>query len=101
MLNLRVMNMTSPRTNTPVANQFSIWTNQGWFFQSYNSVIAFVPHKSSDTNIPDETKTVLDETYWDYSKTTMKYLARFLRTDAKTIRKNVKAGLYKLTDLND
>ena len=38
---MRVENMRSPNGNQ-VPNQFIIWTDKGKYFQSYNSIIAFI-----------------------------------------------------------
>lgn len=69
------------RTGRPVANQFVI-IEQGngalgnfirrFTFQSYNSLIASV------TLWPDEKRVILDPVYWNYSRTTSKYLHKFL-----------------------
>jgi hypothetical protein len=48
----QIENMQSPNGND-VPNQFRIHTKQGIFFQSYNSIIAFIPYGSG--------KIVLDE----------------------------------------
>lgn len=78
--------------NGAVKNQFTISTPQGKVFQSYDSVIVFIPN--------DGSKTQLDETYWDYSKTTGKYRNQFLGEDKKTTEAKIKAGEYILTNLN-
>lgn len=88
---VKVEQLTSPKSGRPVANQFLIYTNEGVYFQSYDSVIAF-----RDTN----GQVTLDETYWDYSKTTHKYRNLFLREDTATTKKKINAGIYKLADLN-
>jgi len=74
-----------------IANQFLIYANNGVYFQSYNSIIAF---KDYDNNI------FLDEYYWDYSRTTAKYRNEFLRTDTKNTQQNIDNGTYKLKNLN-
>lgn len=87
---LRVENMQSSRGNK-VPNQFEIATNEGTYFQSYQTLIAF---RSNDQEI------TLDENSWDYSRTTMKYLSMFLGHNAKVTRQKIKDGEYKLTNLN-
>ena len=52
----KVKNMYSGSGN-PVANQFIIYTDEGTYFQSYDSVIAFRDNNS---------KITLDDYYWDY-----------------------------------
>ncbi len=89
---IKVENMTSPRGNKEVPNQFRIWTDDGLYFQSYNSLIAFVP-KAGNT-------VYLDENKWDYSTTTGKYRNQFLNEGIEETRKNIKEGKYLLTNLN-
>ena len=87
---MKVENMTSTKGNK-IANQFKIFTNEGVYFQSYSTVIAFRPLFG---------KIQLDENAWDYSRTTAKYRNIFLReTKAETLRK-IKSGEYLLVDLN-
>jgi hypothetical protein len=74
-----------------VRNQFIITTSEGRFFQSYESIIAFIPKKG---------KTKLDESYWNYSKTTSRYRSRFLNENTEETRKKLLRGDYKLTNLN-
>lgn len=86
-----VRNLTSPRTGNAVANQFAITTNKGTFFQSYRSIVAKVDKKGQ----------VYLSAYWDYSRTTMKYLYQFLREfgwcdiNASEVRKLIKDGTFK------
>jgi len=43
----------------------------------------------------------LDEKYWDYSRTTIKYLSLFLgEASKKFIEKGIKEGVYLLDNLN-
>ena len=76
-----VRQMTSPRTGNPVANQFEIRTPKGVFFQSYKSIIALV---DNNNNI------ILDEYFYDYSRTTSKYLTQFFRLEHTREKKNDK-----------
>lgn len=78
--------------NGAVKNQFEIRTNEGVYFQSYDSVIAFIPS--------GEGKTQLDSKYWDYSVTTSKYRNQFLGEDKKATEKKIASGEYELTNLN-
>mgnify|MGYP003132017898 CR=1 FL=1 len=75
-----------------VPNQFEIMTKEGLYFQSYNSIIAFKDYNGD--------KIILDENYWDYSKTTGKYRNKFLNEDKKETQKKIKQGIYKLANLN-
>ena len=61
--NIKVLNMISNNGNR-IPNQFVISTPEGSYFQSYNSVIAF---------INNEGRVFLDRNKWDYSTTTGKY----------------------------
>ena len=61
------------RTGKPVANQFVVMTPEGCLFQSYNSRICYY-------NV-DENKLYFGSK-WNYSRTTSKYLAQFLRVYA-------------------
>ena len=87
---VKVENMTSHNGNA-VPNQFIITTKDGRYFQSYNSVIAFI---SNDGEV------ILDENSWDYSVTTGKYRNMFLGETIKDTRNKIKSGEYKTADLN-
>ena len=89
---MRVTNMLSPRTGSPVANQFIIQADDGVYFQSYKSIIA---KKDIDG------KVFLDSTYWDYSRTTSKYRNEFLGETSKQTQAKIDSGVYNLTDLNE
>jgi hypothetical protein len=89
-MKMKVSNLESSRGNT-VPNQFEIRTDEGVFFQSYNSMICFVPRVG---------KTLLDETYWNYSKTTSKYRSVFLGESTIETKKRIDDGTYLLTNLN-
>ena len=91
MLNPRVEQMNSPKSGYPVDNQFLIIDDEGITFQSYGSLIA---RKTHDGQV------LLDEVYWDYSRTTGKYRNQFLREGIAETRKKIKSGEYILTDLN-
>ena len=88
---VKIQNMLSSSGNE-VPNQFEIFTDDGKYFQSYQSMIAFKSRKDG---------IFLDEDKWDYSRTTLKYLHSFLGTSSKKeIEKGIDSGLYKLVDLN-
>ena len=78
--------------NGAVKNQFTITTNEGVYFQSYGSVIAFKPFGDG--------KVQLDSKYWDYSITTGKYRNQFLGEDKKATERKIASGEYQLTNLN-
>lgn len=103
---MRVSNMTSPRTNNKVANQFVITDSKDGYtyktFQSYDSTIAIV-----EITKYGEKYISLDKHLWDYSRTTVKYLTQFLRYETgravntkKDIEQGIKAGEFKLTSLD-
>lgn len=87
----KVRQMKSFSSGRPVANQFVIYTDEGTYFQSYDSVIAF-----RDNN----RKIILDSYYWDYSRTTSKYRNQFLGEGIADTRSKIESGEYKLADLN-
>lgn len=88
---IKVNNMTSNNGNS-IANQFEIRTDKGVFFQSYNSIIAFIPYANKPT--------LLDAYYWDYSRTTGKYRNQFLGEGIVDTRKKIASKEYKLKNLN-
>ena len=71
-------------------NKFIIETPTAVVFQSYNSVIA----------VKQNGQVYLDERYWDYSVTTVKYRNRFLHESIAETRRKIKDGIYKLANLN-
>lgn len=109
---VRVRNMDSPRSGRPVANQFIVDTAEGTYFQSYDSVIAFVPkdreaafykfNKGSlqDHKLSDYPEVYLDTVTWNYSVTTSKYRNEFLHETTKDTKQAIKNKRYFLIDLN-
>tara|TARA_R110000787_G_scaffold60854_4_gene138154 strand:+ start:348 stop:626 length:279 start_codon:yes stop_codon:yes gene_type:complete len=92
MKTIQVNQMCSPRTGNPVANQFKIYTKKGVYFQSYDTLIAYKPN---------EGKLKLDVNYWDYSRTTLKYLHEFTRYQSKKdTLKAIEDKQIILTNLN-
>ena len=89
--NVKVYNMNSPRSGSPVANQFEIETADGTYFQSYKTMIAF---RSNDRKI------TLDRDSWAYSVTTGRYRNQFLNEGIAETRKKIRSGKYALADLN-
>ena len=87
---LKVRNMMSNNGNL-IPNQFIIWTDEGKYFQSYDSIIVFIDNNG---------KVFLDENDWDYSRTTGKYRNVFLGEHIGETRKKIETGEYKLTNLN-
>jgi hypothetical protein len=69
-----------------VKNQFIIESDMGTMFQSYDSPIALID-KDGEVHLSK---------HYDYSKTTMKYLGRFLGHGVAETRKKIQSGEYKL-----
>ncbi len=86
----RLEPMQSPRGNA-VPNQVRIFTDEGVFFQSYSSIIAFRDHAGRVT---------LDAETWDYSRTTGTYRKAFLGESKRETEAKIKSGEYTLADLN-
>ena len=75
-----------------VVNQFIIYTAEGRYFQSYASVIAFIPFGGGHI--------LIDSSKWDYSTTTGKYRNIFLGETKAETQKKIDAGIYKFAELN-
>ncbi len=90
---IKVKPMYSNNSGRAVANQYKIYTNSGVYFQSYNSIIAYIDNTNND-------KVYLDEYFWNYSRTTGKYRNQFLGEYINETRRKIKEGEYKLTNLN-
>ena len=89
---MKITPFDSPRSSRAVANQWVITTDDGEFFQSYQSIVAFKPYGGG--------KTVLDARTWDFSTTTGKYRNEFLGEGKKETEAKIKSGEYLLADLN-
>ena len=89
-MKIKVKQMTSPRSGSPVANQFIIYTSKGKYFQSYDSIIVAI----------EDGKTMLDENTWNYSRTTGKYRNEFLGETIAETRAKIESGEYELEGLN-
>ena len=97
---MKVTNLTSPRTNEKVANQFRITNKHSdqTAFQSYESMIVIVDYRKA--------KITIDPYFYNYSKTTAKYFNQFFNEspvvlDAQTVRKHiVKNKLKSFTSHN-
>jgi hypothetical protein len=96
---MKVTQLKSTRSGNAVPNQFEITNGSKVFFQSYKSMICKI----------DTVKNIvyLDSYYWDYSRTTIKYLKEFLYLNAyygnlstDEIRTKIKTKEIKLTNLN-
>jgi len=91
-MKVRIENMLGA-SGKEVPNQFKLFTEDGTYFQSYSSVVAFRPVGGG--------KIQLDREKHDYSRTTAKYRNQFLRMTTKEIEKAITAGDIELVDLND
>ena len=89
-MKIKVEQMTSPRSGRPVANQFIIYTSEGKYFQSYDSIVVAI----------EDGKTILDENTWNYSHTTNKYRNQFLGEKIAETRAKIESGEYELEYLN-
>ena len=89
----KVRNMESPRSGSPVANQYIIDMDSMEVFQSYSTIIAVKRYGKTPF-------IVLDADSWDYSVTTGKYRNEFLGERKAETLKKIKSGEYALADLN-
>ena len=93
-MKIKVSNLISDSGNN-VANQFKIKTSKGTYFQSYDTIIAFIPFGQDDN-----AKIQLDSNYWNYSRTTSKYRNRFLGLTTDQTKRAIDTDRIKLTNLN-
>ena len=73
-----------------VRNQFTIDTADGRYFQSYQTVIAFV----------DNTGQIYLDDKWNCSRTTSKHRSAFLGESTKYTQQKVDDGTYIVINLN-
>ena len=90
MLKIKVENAQSNAGND-IPNQFRIWADDGVYFQSYKTIIAYKDLSG---------KITLDSDKRDYSSTTGKYRNKFLNEGIADTRKKIASGEYKLANLN-
>lgn len=86
---MKVTNLRSSNGNK-VPNQYSIETGNSIIFQSYDSIIAEVSRGII----------YLDPVYYNYSKTTSKYLYMFLNMNKKEIQEGLRTGKIQFKNLN-
>lgn len=79
------------KVNNLAPNQITFSNNGRRFFQSYDSVIASVDSSG---------KIELDERYWNYSKTTVRFRNQFLGLTTKETEKMIKSGEIVLVNMN-
>jgi len=85
---IEVSNMKNSSGNS-IPNQFEIHTTEGRYFQSYRSVIAFIPSDGSKIQLGAD---------WEYSVTTGKYRNMFLNESKKDTIRKIKEGVYTLNN---
>jgi ABC-type Fe3+ transport system substrate-binding protein len=90
---MKAFNMASSN-GRKVPNQIIIMDGNKRYFQSYNVIISM-----TDTS-KDFCQTYLDEKYWNYSKTTSKYLNKYLGMTSKHVKNAIERGELILTNLN-
>ena len=95
LADVKVYNMTSHNTEREIPNQFKIHANGGVYFQSYNTVIAFV----KDNHVS------IIRGGLDYSTTTNKWLYQFLEEEAglwhlnkRKVSKMIESGEIETVD---
>tara|TARA_R100001015_G_C4628978_1_gene189458 strand:- start:1034 stop:1315 length:282 start_codon:yes stop_codon:yes gene_type:complete len=93
-MKVEVKNMSSDKGNR-VPNQFIIYTNGDYYFQSYQTIIAKVNKRTMYND-----GIILDYEALNYSRTTSRYLYKFLGMDRKEIQRRIKGGWIKLKNLN-
>lgn len=73
MTDLKVWNLSSPRSGNAVENQFCINNGGVYYFQSYDSICAVYYY-----NAEKRQRMLKLGYYWDYSRTTLKYFRQWL-----------------------
>lgn len=86
----RIVTFDNPKVIFLGVNQFIIKSDESSLFQSYDKIIVVKTKKV----------TILDETYWDYSRTTSRYRNKFLNEGINETRKKIKTAEYYLANLN-
>ena len=89
---MKIRNMQSPNGND-VPNQFIIEDGNAVYYQSYDSIIV-------KKTFGVEGRIVLDEKYWNYSKTTGKYRNIFLGESKAETERKIAEGIFKLENRN-
>lgn len=96
MNNLKVWNLSSPRSGHPVCNQYGINNGGVYYFQSYGLECAVYYY-----NAEKKRRVLKLGCYWDYSRTTLKYFRVWLNEigaykyaglSTNEIRKMIKEG---------
>ena len=92
-----VEQMTS-RSGNVVPNQTILSDMTGRTFVSYGSKIVYQSNDRASDGLPLEI--IVDENYWDYSRTTGKYRNEFMNMGTQDVRNYIKKGRIKLGNLN-
>jgi len=92
-----VEQMTS-RSGNAVPNQTILSDMTGRTFVSYGSKIVYQSKDRASDGLPLEI--IVDENYWDYSRTTGKYRNEFMNMGVQDVRDYIKEGRIKLGNLN-
>ena len=89
-----------------ISNQFIIKTGNfkkhsyKYYFQSYSTIIAKIDETDKTIRENFQPQIILDNNALHYSRTTSKYLYKFLRMNRKQIENKIKNKEIKLKNLN-
>ena len=92
-----VEQMTS-RSGNVVPNQTILSDMTGKTFVSYGSKIVYQSKDRASDGLPLEI--IVDENYWDYSRTTGKYRNEFMNMGVQDVRDHIKEGRIQVGHLN-
>tara|TARA_B110000971_G_scaffold68881_1_gene70582 strand:+ start:77 stop:385 length:309 start_codon:yes stop_codon:yes gene_type:complete len=92
-----VEQMTS-RSGNVVPNQTILSDMTGKTFVSYGSKIVYQSKDRASDGLPLEI--IVDENYWDYSRTTGKYRNEFMNMGVQDVRNYIKEGRIQVGNLN-
>ena len=92
-----VEQMTS-RSGNVVPNQTILSDMTGKTFVSYGSKIVYQSKDRASDGLPLEI--IVDENYWDYSRTTGKYRNEFMNMGVQDVRNHIKEGRIQVGNLN-
>ena len=88
MASIKVKPMLT-RGGSPSPNQFIIYTSEGEYYQSYESIIAFRPRGAQPITLGED---------WNYSRTTDRYRNQFLGEGIAETRRKLADGTYILDE---
>ena len=87
---VKVGNLLSRNTGRAIANQFIIVTDDGYYMQSYDSVVVHYNRRDNVLTLGYD---------WNYSKTTLKYVEQFI-DEYTTYGKMTKAEIQQAINEN-